>query len=139
VDNLNQMFLYPELSKQADLLSSLMRSLSRHLRPAPYPYGLLTLRLLGKLDGKNRQFLRDSIHSVVCGSSNLFFDAEPTTSIGNIRLHMISLLFRSLVSTPGEAVVASHNALRDVLSLSAKATRGCRSRCFAVYLSCCLC
>ena len=53
------MFLYPELSKQVDLLSMLMRSLSRHLQPAPYPYGLLTLRLLGKLGGKNRQFLRD--------------------------------------------------------------------------------
>ena len=36
-----------------------MQSLSHHLRPAPYPYGLLTLRLLGKLGGKNRQFLRD--------------------------------------------------------------------------------
>ena len=38
-----------------------MQSLARHLRPAPYPYGLLTLRLLGKLGGKNRQFLRDPI------------------------------------------------------------------------------
>jgi len=33
---------------------------------------------------------------------------------------MISLLFRSLVSAPTEAVLASHNALRDVLSLSTK-------------------
>ena len=32
-----------------------------HLRPAPYPYGLLTLRLLGKLGGKNRRVLRDPI------------------------------------------------------------------------------
>jgi len=38
-----------------------MQSLSRHLRPAPYPYGLLTLRLLGKLGGKNRQFLREPL------------------------------------------------------------------------------
>jgi hypothetical protein len=58
VDNLNPLFLYPELSKQIDLFSTLMQALSRHLRPAPYPYGLLTLRLLGKLGGKNRQFLR---------------------------------------------------------------------------------
>jgi len=42
-----------------------MQSLSRHLRPAPYPYGLLTLRLLGKLGGKNRQFLREPL--VICG------------------------------------------------------------------------
>lgn len=58
VDNLNPLFLYPELSKQIELFSNLMQALSRHLRPAPYPYGLPTLRLLGKLGGKNRQFLR---------------------------------------------------------------------------------
>lgn len=61
VDNLNPVFLYPEMSKQTELFSSLMQALSRHLRPAPYQYGLLTLRLLGKLGGKNRQFLRDTI------------------------------------------------------------------------------
>ena len=38
-----------------------MTSLSSHLRPAPYPYGLLTLRLLGKLGGKNRRFLREEM------------------------------------------------------------------------------
>jgi transformation/transcription domain-associated protein len=59
VDNLNPLFLYPEISKQIQLFSGLMQSLSRHLRPAPYPYGLLTLRLLGKLGGKNREFLRE--------------------------------------------------------------------------------
>lgn len=67
IDNLNPSFLYPEISKQVDLLSMLMRSLCRHLQPAPYPYGLLTLRLLGKLGGKNRQFLRDTLPIV--GSS----------------------------------------------------------------------
>ena len=36
-----------------------MISLTSHLRPAPYPYGLLTSRLLGKLGGKNRRFLRN--------------------------------------------------------------------------------
>jgi hypothetical protein len=51
VDNLNPLFLYPEMSKQSELFSTLMQSLSSHLRPAPYPYGLLTLRLLGKLSG----------------------------------------------------------------------------------------
>ena len=40
---------------------SLMKALSMHLRPAPYPYGLLTLRLLGKLGGKNRRVLREPI------------------------------------------------------------------------------
>lgn len=38
-----------------------MKALSLHLRPAPYPYGLLTLRLLGKLGGKNRRVLREPI------------------------------------------------------------------------------
>jgi transformation/transcription domain-associated protein len=62
------------------------------------------------------------IHSVVSGGSDLFFDADPKSSIGNIRPHMISLLFRSLVSAPSESVIASHDALRDVLSLSAKSS-----------------
>ena len=35
-----------------------MLALTDHLRPAPYQYGLLTLRLLGKLGGKNRLFLQ---------------------------------------------------------------------------------
>ena len=38
-----------------------MMALTHHLRPAPYPYGLLTLRLLGKFGGKNRVFLRELI------------------------------------------------------------------------------
>ena len=59
VDNLNPEFLFPELSKQKMVFVSLMKALSMHLRPAPYPYGLLTLRLLGKLGGKNRRVLRE--------------------------------------------------------------------------------
>ena len=61
VDNLNPEFLFPELSKQKNTFVSLMKALSIHLRPAPYPYGLLTLRLLGKLGGKNRRVLREPI------------------------------------------------------------------------------
>ena len=38
-----------------------MTALTSHLRPAPYPYGLLTLRLLGKLGGKNRLWLGEAI------------------------------------------------------------------------------
>lgn len=37
---------------------------------------------------------------------------------GNIRPHVVSLIFRSLVSCPSQAVDAAHVALRDVLSLS---------------------
>lgn len=36
---------------------------------------------------------------------------------GNIRPHVISLLFRSLVSTPPQAVTVAHAGLQDVLSL----------------------
>jgi hypothetical protein len=58
VDNLNAEFLLPILSRDSDLFSELMLALTDHLRPAPYQYGLLTLRLLGKLGGKNRLFLQ---------------------------------------------------------------------------------
>ena len=64
MDNLNPEFLYPELSRRNDLLIDLTKALSTHLRPAPYPYGLLTLRLLGKLGGKNRKVLREPMDVV---------------------------------------------------------------------------
>ena len=60
-DNLNPDFLYPILAAQKDVLVELMQGLTSHLRPAPYPYGLLTLRLLGKLGGKNRLWLGEPI------------------------------------------------------------------------------
>ena len=56
VDNLNPLYLYPVLSEN-NILLDLMTALTDHLRPAPYPYGLLTLRLLGKLGGKNRLWI----------------------------------------------------------------------------------
>ena len=46
-----------------------MISLTNHLRPAPYPYGLLTLRLLGKLGGKNRRFLQEPMNNTNINSS----------------------------------------------------------------------
>eukprot|EP00934_Nitzschia_sp_Nitz4_P007582 Nitzschia sp. Nitz4//scaffold38_size140716//13247//26980//NITZ4_003128-RA/size140716-augustus-gene-0.132-mRNA-1//-1//CDS//3329550021//7572//frame0 len=67
VDNLNPEFLFPELSKLTYLFIQLTRALSTHLRPAPYPYGLLTLRLLGKLGGKNRTVLREPMDVKLSG------------------------------------------------------------------------
>lgn len=58
------------------------------------------------------------LHSVVFSNADAFFDAESSSAIGNIRPHIISLLFRSLASSPRQAVAAAHKALRDVLSLS---------------------
>jgi len=62
VDNLHPDFLYPVLSQNSSILSNLMLSLSKHLQPAPYPYGLIAVRLLGKLGGKNRRFLREPMN-----------------------------------------------------------------------------
>lgn len=56
---MNPDFLFPNLSRQKEVFVDLMKALSTHLRPAPYPYGLLTLRLLGKIGGKNRAVLRE--------------------------------------------------------------------------------
>lgn len=84
------------------------------------------------------------LHSIISVHPNTFFDAETSTPIGNtcllsvvayivnrpnsyiffkilagnIRPHVISLLFRSLVSSPLTAVVTAHEALREVLTLS---------------------
>ena len=61
VDNLNPEFLYPVMCQQKNVLAELMTSLCNHLRPAPYPFGMLALRLLGKLGGRNRRFLAEPI------------------------------------------------------------------------------
>ena len=53
-----------------------MQTLSRHLRPAPYQYGLLTVRLLGKLGGRNRQFLRDPMTIVEHQEPTTYVDVE---------------------------------------------------------------
>jgi FAT domain len=58
------------------------------------------------------------LHSVIRAHPGPFFEAESSTPIGNIRPHIISLLFRSLVSKPTKAVIAAHGALKDVLALS---------------------
>lgn len=91
MDNLNPEFLFPELSKQKKVFVSLMKALSIHLRPAPYPYGLLTLRLLGKLGGKNRRVLREPIDI-----------ADPNTFELN-SLENISLKFKWSANSTGDA------------------------------------
>lgn len=64
VDNLHPDFLYPIFATQDDDGTghcNLMVALTRHLQPAPYPYGLLCMRLLGKLGGINRLFFQDMV------------------------------------------------------------------------------
>jgi transformation/transcription domain-associated protein len=63
-------------------------------------------------------------HTVLKTHSELFFSSEPTSSIGNILPHIVSLLFRSLTSRPEQAVDAAYAGLRDILSLSAKPKDG---------------
>ena len=59
VDNLHPDYLFPIFAQQSSTLCDLMLALTHHLQPAPYPYGLLCLRLIGKLGGKNRLFLQE--------------------------------------------------------------------------------
>lgn len=93
------------MSKGITLFSSLMQSLSHHLRPAPYPYGLLTLRLLGKLGGKNRQFLRDPMHlrslknRETCLQISLKFPNENMSDSDESRLLALPLPVSSCVDT----------------------------------------
>lgn len=63
VDNLNPEFLFPIFSGQNGLLVNLTNALCSHLQPPPYPYGMLAMRLLGKLGGRNRRFLKEP-HSI---------------------------------------------------------------------------
>ena len=51
-----------------------MSALADHLKPQPYPYGHLAARLLGKLAGKNRLFLRTPLppsHQLRMGTASL--------------------------------------------------------------------
>jgi transformation/transcription domain-associated protein len=67
VDNLHPDYLYPIFAMQDDDgtgLCELFMALTRHLLPAPYPYGLLCMRLLGKMGGMNRLFLIEMVRNV---------------------------------------------------------------------------
>ncbi|KAJ0401448.1 hypothetical protein ATCC90586_009858 [Pythium insidiosum] len=62
VDNLNPDFLYPIMTSQERLLTEIIEALNTHLLPPPYPYGELAMRILGKIGGRNRQYLLDPLH-----------------------------------------------------------------------------
>lgn len=47
-----------------------------------------------------------------------FFDAEVQSQLGNLRPHIVALLFRSLVSDPPAAVLTSTSALKEALKLA---------------------
>ena len=54
IDHLHPGFLAPLLSP---VMRSLLLALTKQLQPAPYPFGAVALRILGKLGGRNRQYL----------------------------------------------------------------------------------
>ncbi|RLN91504.1 hypothetical protein BBJ28_00006450 [Nothophytophthora sp. Chile5] len=62
VDNLNPDFLYPIMTSQDRLLTEIIEALNTHLIPPPYPYGELAMRILGKIGGRNRQYLMDPLN-----------------------------------------------------------------------------
>ncbi|KAG7387202.1 hypothetical protein PHYPSEUDO_014594 [Phytophthora pseudosyringae] len=62
VDNLNPDFLYPIMTSQDRLLTEIIEALNTHLIPPPYPYGELAIRILGKIGGRNRQYLMDPLN-----------------------------------------------------------------------------
>ncbi|CAN0327664.1 unnamed protein product, partial [Scytosiphon promiscuus] len=59
VDNLNPDYLYRIMSHDPNVLADVMTALCDNLRPAPFHYGTIALRLLGKLGGRNRRFLSE--------------------------------------------------------------------------------
>ena len=59
MDNLTADFLDPIL---AEVQAELMMGIWQHIRPPPYPHGGPdALRILGKLGGRNRRFLKHAI------------------------------------------------------------------------------
>ncbi|UIZ26478.1 hypothetical protein KXD40_001859 [Peronospora effusa] len=62
VDNLNPDFLYPIMTSQDRLLTEIIEALNTHLIPPPYSYGELAMRILGKIGGRNRQYLMDPLN-----------------------------------------------------------------------------
>lgn len=62
VDNLNPDFLYPIMTSQDRLLTEIIEALNTHLIPPPYPYGELAMRILGKIGGRNRQYIMDPLN-----------------------------------------------------------------------------
>jgi transformation/transcription domain-associated protein len=77
--------------------------------PVGVRYRVATLQLFGKILKEN---------------TNHFLEAEPTSSLGNILPHIVSLLFRSLASRPEEAVEIAHEALRGILTRDSEVKDG---------------
>ena len=67
IDHLHPEFVQPLM---APLMRELMIALCKQLKPAPHPFGPTALRILGKLGGRNRQFLHHREPLGYKGSAN---------------------------------------------------------------------
>lgn len=54
VEHLNADCLHTAMTTKQGLMKDILSGICSHLKPAPYPYGMLALRVLGKLGGRNR-------------------------------------------------------------------------------------
>src|SRR3546814_19480472 len=78
------------MTSQPGLVQDILGGVCSHIRPAPYPYGMLALRLLGKLGGRNRQFLRTyspDVQRDPTSQSEHFKDTIALSSSWNIPLY----------------------------------------------------
>lgn len=101
VDNLNPDFLYPIMTSQDRLLTEIIEALNTHLIPPPYAYGELAMRILGKIGGRNRQYIMDPLnleyaeHYVTGVTFAFTWAADPTASESSFPVDMDVLLHRA--------------------------------------------
>lgn len=61
IDHLGANYLYNVLAQEPRTMTDMMHALCNNLRPSPFPFGTTALRILGKLGGKNRLFLAETM------------------------------------------------------------------------------
>jgi hypothetical protein len=71
IDNVNHQYFFSLIQSRPGLASKIFNGICLHLKPLPYPYGALAIRILGKLGGKNRLFFRDQLTTPTSTSENL--------------------------------------------------------------------
>jgi hypothetical protein len=57
VEHIKPDVLYSAMTAKTGLLRDILAGICQHLKPAPYPYGMLALRVLGKFSGRCRDIL----------------------------------------------------------------------------------
>jgi len=100
----------PELetmcASEADC-AELMVAVCAHLRPSPYPYGTLAIRILGKLGGRNRTFLKDVMPLPGLATPAPFDDNSEAQAAGSGSKHGHSALSLALEWENGASTASS--------------------------------